>query len=81
MAYTKIESVDHLIELCGDDRVDFFIHGGTYRSSKGIMYFHDSQEFDIHNEIDDSWQEVKKDKLGEETNIVEAINKGAFYMY
>jgi hypothetical protein len=81
MAYTKVESIDHLIELCGDDRVDFFIHGGAFRSSKGIMYFPDSEEFDIHNEIDDSWQEVKKENLDRDTHIVEAINKGAFYMY
>lgn len=81
MPYTQVKSVDHLIELCGDDRVDFFIHGGVWRSSKSIMYDSDNEEFDIYNEIDDSFQEVKKDNLAKETTIFEAIEKGSFYKY
>ncbi len=52
------------------------------RSSKRIVYFPDTDTFDIQNEIDDSWQEdLRASELADETLIVEAIEKLAFYKY
>jgi hypothetical protein len=52
------------------------------RSSKRIVYFPDTDTFDVHNEIDDSWQEdLAASELANETLIVEAIEKQAFYKY
>ena len=52
------------------------------RSSKRIVYFPDTDTFDIDNEINDSWQEdVPSSELGNETMSVEANEKKAFYKY
>ena len=52
------------------------------RSSKRIVYFPDTDTFDIHNEIDDSWQEdLTANELATQTLISEAIEKKAFYKY
>jgi len=52
------------------------------RSSKRIVYFPDTDTFDINNEIDNSWQEdLPASELANETLIVEAIEKNAFYEY
>ena len=49
------------------------------RSSKRIIYFPDTDTFDVHNEIDDSWQEdLPASELADQTLIVEAIDKQAF---
>ena len=62
---------------------EFFItlnFGG--RSSKRIVYFPDTDTFDINNEIDDSWQEdLPASELGNETMILDTIKKKAFYKY
>jgi hypothetical protein len=52
------------------------------RSSKRITYYPDSDTYDVHNEIDDAYQEdITEEQLKTETFIVEAIEKGAFYKY
>lgn len=52
------------------------------RSSKRIAYFADTNTFDVHNEIDDSYEEdLTEEQLRNETHIVVAIENGALYKY
>lgn len=52
------------------------------KSSKRIVFNPENLTFDVHNEIDDSYQEDLDEKqLAEETLIIEAIEKGALYKY
>ena len=87
MKYKIIETVDQLKSACNNQRgeyVDFFIilGGGLARSSKRIRYDEQSNSFDIHNEIDDTFQDnITVSELGETTMIIEAINKNAFFQY
>jgi hypothetical protein len=63
---------------------EFFIMigDGLAKSSKRIIYFPQTKTFDVHNEIDDSYQEDLTEKqLSTETNIVNAIKKGALFQY
>lgn len=62
---------------------DFFIMlGGGARSSKRIAYFPDKNTFDVHNEIDDSYEDdLSEEQLRNETNIIIAIERGALYKY
>jgi hypothetical protein len=81
-----ILSLDELKEAAlYDEReiAEFFITlNFNLRSSKRIIYFSDTDTFDIHNEIDDSWQEdLPASELANQTLIVEAIEKHAFYKY
>lgn len=83
----RIDSIDQLkLEAAYDDgknTAEFFILlKGSARSSKRISYFPDTNLFDVFNEIDDSWQEeLTEDKLRGETNIVLAMERGAFFKY
>lgn len=53
---------------------------GGARSSKRIIYFPDTNRFDVFNEIDDSWQENLTDiQLQTDTHILLAIERGAFF--
>jgi len=82
-----ILSLDELKEAAlYDEReiAEFFITlNFNLRSSKRIIYFSDTDTFDIHNEIDDSsWQEdLPASELASQTLIIEAIEKQAFYKY
>jgi hypothetical protein len=65
-----------------DDRkgmIEFYILlNGNLRSSKRIVYFPDTNTFDVHNEIDDSFEEdLTEEQLRNETHIVVAIERGA----
>jgi hypothetical protein len=52
------------------------------RSSKGIVYYLDTNTFDVRNEIDDSYQEdLTEEQLRDETHIALAIENGAFFQY
>lgn len=52
------------------------------RSSKRIIYYPETGSFDIHNEIDDSWQEqIPAFELAKHTLLIEAINEGALFVY
>jgi hypothetical protein len=57
----KITSIDELKKeaLYNEKEVaEFFISlNGGLRSSKRIIYYSDTDTFDIHNEIDDSFQD------------------------
>ena len=82
-----ITSILQLKKAAANERgefVEFFIllAGGLLRSSKRILYFPDTNTFDIINEIDDSEQEdLDEVQLRTDTNIIEAIEKGAFFQY
>lgn len=55
---------------------------GGFRSSKRIVYFPESDTFDVLNEMDDSYEEgLTEEQLRNETHIVMAIEKGALYKY
>ncbi len=83
----QIQSIEELIETSKYDSqknwAEFFISlNGFMRSSKRIVYFPDTKTFDIHNEIDDSYQEgLTEEQLKFETMIVEAIEKKVFFQY
>jgi hypothetical protein len=84
----KIVSIDQLKqEATYDDRkgmAEFFmlLAGGICRSSKRITYYPDTNTFDVHNEIDDLYDEdLTEEQLQNETRIVLAIEQGAFFKY
>ena len=85
--YEKITSIEELKkESEYDDRkgmTEFFIAlNFGCRSSKRIVYYPDTNKFDVHNEIDDSYQEdITEEQLKEETHIILAIENGAFFKY
>ncbi len=83
----QIQSIDELKKIAEYDErknwMEFFIAlNGFARSSKRIAYYPSTQTFDVHNEIDDSYQEgITEDELKAETMIVEAIENGALFLY
>ena len=77
---TTQEQLDRLIEEDSDKSLDCFVllnYG--LRSSKSITF--DGDSYYIYNEIDDSENIVKHDKLMDSFPIGEAIKKGALYAY
>jgi hypothetical protein len=82
-----IKSLAQLKKVAESDSGEFtefyiILGGGIARSSKRIMYDPDSKKFDVHNEIDDSYQEdLTDDQLESETNIVEAIKCKTLIQY
>jgi len=88
MTGTKVNSVEHLKELAsnkGDEDFEgnefsIFLNG-RLRSSKIIIWDEASQSFCIHNGIDDTHQDLTEAELATETNIVKAIENGAFWMH
>lgn len=83
----KITSLDELKkESVYDDRkgmTEFFIAlNFGCKSSKRVVYYPDTDTYDVHNEIDDSYQEdLTEEQLRNETHIIYAIENGAFYKY
>ncbi len=81
----KITSIEELKkESIYDDKkgmTEFFILlNFNLRSSKRIVYYPDTNTFDVHNEIDDSYEEdLTEEQLRNETHIVLAIDNGAFF--
>lgn len=57
----------------------FIALNGGFRSSKYIRF--ESGVFSVTNEIDDSEQELTASELWSESNIGEALDKGALYTY
>lgn len=56
--------------------------GGLIKSSKQIWYYPESNTYDVHNDIDDTdFEEIDLPTLTRETNIIEALDKGALYAY
>ena len=82
----KVTSVEHLKKLAyreDGEYIEFYIilAGGLARSCKRISYQpNNPKNWLIYNEIDDSFQELLDRNLSRYTMIVEAIEKGAFYL-
>ena len=77
---TTQEQLDRLIEEDSDKSLDCFVKlNYGLRSSKSITF--DGDSYYIYNEIDDSENIVKHDKLMDSFPIGEAIKKGALYAY
>ena len=78
----KIETLEELKVLASEGMIDCFImFNGGLRSSKQIEYDIDRDEWYIFNEIDGEEQYLNTKDLEEETNIIEALSKGALYLY
>ena len=74
------EQLDSLIEEDPNKALDCFVRlNYGLRSSKSITS--DGDSYYIYNEIDDSENIVKHDKLMDSFPIGEAIKKGALYAY
>jgi hypothetical protein len=72
-----------LEKLSKDEPIDCFIAlaDGTCRSSKSVFYDSEKKVFSIINEIDDTEDILTPKQLHADSNIGEAIDKGAFYRY
>ena len=81
--FIKVTSIDHLKELSSrEEGEEFFISMGICRSSKRVWYDEYTKLFTIYNEIDDTEEEeVTEQYVKKNTNIVDAIERGAFYKY
>lgn len=74
------EQLDELIEENSDKSLDCFVMLNCgLRSSKSITF--DGDSYYIYNEIDDSEDIVKHNKLMDSFPIGETIKKGALYTY
>ena len=74
------KQLDRLIEKNSDRSLDCFVLlNYSLRSSKSITF--DGDSYYIYNEIDDSGDIVKHNKLMDSFPIGEAIKKGALYTY
>ncbi|MDX1936446.1 MAG: hypothetical protein SFU21_05000 [Flavihumibacter sp.] len=62
---------------------DFFISlNSGARSSKGIIYYPDTNRFDVYNDIDGSFEDdLTEEQLIKQTHIGDAIDLGAFFKY
>lgn len=79
-----VKNLEHLITLASNpngDFEDFFIciGNGYAKSCKRILYHTDYEEFSIINEIDESFQEFHVSEIKNQTNLIEAIEKGALF--
>lgn len=81
MDYIKVKSVKHLHKLVNQGKTDYFIQlNGGLRSSKFINEG-ENKDFFVLNQIDDTEQELSDTDIMDknQTNIGEAITKGAFW--
>jgi hypothetical protein len=81
MVLTKVQSIDHLAELCDGSypRECEMQLAGHFLSVKRVLWEGDCGRFWIENEIDSSTQWLTKKQLKTKTNIWEAIRKGALW--
>lgn len=77
----KIRSIEELKKESVGGAEFFTLLNGGIRSSKRIEWDEPSKSFCILNEIDDTHQDLTEQELATETNIVKAIEKGAFFKY
>lgn len=77
----KIKDLKELQELSTDKNLEVFINFGFARSSKSVYYNYSTKKWEIINEIDGSRQELTIEELKDNTNIIEALDKGALYKY
>jgi hypothetical protein len=60
----------------------FILLSGGIISAKRIIYYPDTDQFDIYNKIDDSFQDnLTEEELDSNTSIVQAIERGTFFKY
>ncbi len=81
MTFTKVDSLEHLKELCADGEIHEFrllLNYGCY-SRKLVKYFGDGQWW-VFNYIDTSQFDLTDEQLLTNSSIMEGINKGAFYL-
>jgi hypothetical protein len=82
----QVSSIKQLRQLAykqNGDLVNFYLSlaGGIARTSKRISYRpNEKKQWLIINEIDNSYQELLDKNLSKKTLIVEAIEKGSFYL-
>ena len=82
----RVESFVKLKTICASTDgifTDLFIQlNFGLRSSKRVLYNPETNTFDVHNEIDDSYQDdLTEEQLTNETHIIEALHLGALYQY
>ena len=76
-----VRSYDELVRRCEAGQQEFYmLVGGCMRSSKNIVMT-GKDEFSILNEIDGEYQDVTKETLETETNIMTAIHEERFFAY
>ena len=80
---TVISDIDHLKSLADhEDNHECFIMLSLGRSSKLIRYFPEDDAWWVLHEIDDSEGEYNTtEEMLSQTNIGEALEKGAMYSY
>jgi hypothetical protein len=87
METRKIHSLEELKKEASYDEKEgmaefFIILNGGFRSSKRIAYYPETNTYDIHNEIDDSYEEdLREEQLLNDTHIGIAIERGALFKY
>lgn len=85
---TKIKDIEELKALAtkeeDDGPLECFIAlaGGVARSSKDIYYDASKEKpWEVYHDVDDHRAWYTDEELRTQTNIVEAIERGALYMY
>ena len=77
----KITSVEMLKEKCQVERQEFFtLSDYGLGRSWGVQWYPDTKRFGITNDLIDDYQLLSEEELFTESNIGNAIEKGAFYM-
>jgi hypothetical protein len=78
----RIEDLEELKNIATAQPTEVFIQlNFGLRSSKNIEYDADADSWLIYNYIDDTEQMLTSKQLKEDTNIIEALDKGALYLY
>ena len=78
----KIKDLEELKQLASEAIVPAFIHlNYGLRSAKDIKYDADKDIWHVFHYIDDTEQKLTTQQLGEETNIIKALENGALYQY
>lgn len=75
----QIQSLQELKDLSSGEGNDFCIAlNFGLRSSKRLQY--DDNQWYVYNEIDDTEQVLDDNGLKTDTNIIEALDKGALFL-
>jgi len=77
----KIKDLDQLKKLAVPDAEFFIMLNFGLRSSKRIEYDEEKDSWWVYNDIDDSEMTLATEELAKDTNIIEALEKGALYKY
>lgn len=77
----KINSIEELKQLASNKTVEgFILLNYNLKSSKSISYDVEKKLFHVFNYIDDTENDLTEEELKTESNIAEAIEKGAFFI-